>query len=142
MAACLLSAPFLLAVPLVQYAGVALARLGLGSFLLMSLLGPIYSVCQAVARPRMLSFATAIHNLLGIIGGLGMGALLVGMMSDYLTPHYGKEAIRYAMLVPIACVFPAALLYGMAVRVINRDAQRVLDGFGHAAPFGEGAPAL
>ncbi len=141
-AACLLSAPFLIALPLVQSAGVALACLGFGSFLLMSLLGPIYSVYQAVARPRMLSFATAIHNLLGTIGGLGMGALLVGMMSDYLTPHYGKEAIRYAMLVPIGCVFPAALLYGLATRVINRDARRVLDDPAQAVVLGADAPAL
>ena len=86
-AACLLSAPFLVAMPMCDSPVMALVCLGLGSFLLMSLLGPIYSVYQAVARPQMLSFATSIHNLLGTIGGLGLGALMIGMMSDYLTPR-------------------------------------------------------
>ena len=39
------------------------------------------------------------------------------------------------MLVPIGCVFPGALLYGLAVRVINRDARRVLDEPEEAAPL-------
>ena len=136
-AACLFSAPFLIAMPLLDSRAAALTCLGIGSFLLMSQLGPIYSVYQAVARPSMLSFATSIHNLLGTIGGLGMGALLVGMMSDYLTPHFGVQAVRYAILVPIACTLPAALLYGLAVPVIRRDARRMIEGLeAERTPFG------
>ncbi len=126
--ACLTSAPFLIAMPMTDSRTVALVCLGIGSFLLMSLLGPIYAVYQAVARPQMLSFATSIHNLLGTIGGLGLGALMIGMMSDYLTPRYGVLAIRYAILLPISCTLPAAVLYGLAIRTIRRDAHRMADG--------------
>ena len=118
----------------------ALACLGTGSFLLMALLGPIYSVYQAVARPRMLSFATSIHNLLGTIGGLGLGALMVGVMSDYLTPAYGAQAIRYAILIPVSCTLPGALLYGLAVRFIRQDVARMLHD-PDVVPAGLGMPA-
>ncbi len=127
-AACLLSAPFLVAMPMSDSRVVALLCLGVGSFLLMSLLGPIYSVYQAVARPQMLSFATSIHNLFGTIGGLGLGALMIGLMSDYMTPRYGPLAIRYAILLPVGCTLPASLLYGLAMRTIRRDARRVVAG--------------
>ena len=31
--------------------------------------------------------------------GLGIGPTGVGMLSDYLTPTYGDEALRYALLI-------------------------------------------
>lgn len=120
--ACLLALPFLMTMLLVRDRGIALACLASGSFLMLSLLGPLYSVYQCVVCVHMRSFATAIHNLVGTLGGLGLGALIVGIASDHLTPTYGSEAIRYALLLPIGCLLPAAALYGLAIRTVRIDA--------------------
>ncbi len=72
----------------------------------------------------MRSFATSIHNLMGTIGGLGLGALIVGMASDHFTAGHGTNAIRYALMLPMSCLIPAALLYGLAVRTVSKDALR------------------
>ncbi len=125
-AACAAAGPALFAMALVGSSAVAIAFLALGSFLSQSIYGPIFSVYQSVAKVTMRSFATAIHHLFGTLGGLGVGALLVGMTSDQLAPRFGMEALRYAMLPPIACFLPAAILYLLAARFIRADVQGVV----------------
>jgi len=122
--ACLLAAPFVILMLLVDSKALALTCLGLGSFLAYSLLGPIFSIYQCVARPRMRATATAIHNLVGALGGLGLGAVLVGMASDRLTPHFGHDAIRYALILPMVAFLPGGLLYALGCRTIRRDVLR------------------
>ena len=119
--ACLLALPFLITMLLVHDTRVALACLCAGSFLLLSLLGPLYSVYQSVVPPSTRAFATAIHNFLGTIGGLGLGSLLVGMASDHLSARYGDETLRYALLLPMALLIPAGLLYASATITIRSE---------------------
>ncbi|WP_232072144.1 spinster family MFS transporter [Paraburkholderia pallida] len=123
-AACALSCPFLLVMLMTPSVTVALVALAAGSLLCQSLLGPVFSVYQCVARPRMRSFATAVQNLVGTLGGLGVGSLLIGMLNDHLSATHGTEAIRYSLLLPVACLVPAALCYWTASRFINEDARR------------------
>ena len=125
--ACVLAAPVLIAMLLVRSHMLALACLGLGSFLSQSIYGPIFSVYQTVAKVSMRSFATAVHHLFGTLGGLGFGTLLVGVMSDRLGGSYGTHAIRYAMIPPLACFVPAAILYLLAARFIRADAVKIVD---------------
>lgn len=125
-AACALSCPFLLVMLLSQSVPVALFGLAGGALLCQSLLGPVYSVYQCVARPRMRSFATAVQNLVGTLGGLGLGSLLIGVLNDHLAARYGSGAIRYSLLVPVACLVPAALCYWNSSRFINADTRRAL----------------
>lgn len=120
----LLAAPFLVAMPLTDNSTVALACLAAGSFLMLALIGPVYSVYHAVVQPQMRSLATSIHNLIGTLGGLGLGALLVGIVSDHLRPAFGAEALRYALILPMGCLLPSAALYAFAVRHVARDAER------------------
>jgi len=122
--ACAAATPVLLTMALVNSDVIALICLGLGSFLSQSIYGPVFSVYQTVAKVSMRSFATAIHHLFGTLGGLGLGALLVGMLSDRLTASYGVEALRYAIIPPLACFVPAAVLYLLAARFIRADAER------------------
>jgi predicted MFS family arabinose efflux permease len=122
--ACLASMPFLLAMLFVEDWWVALALMAIGSTLLQALLGPIYSVYQVVAPPRMRSLATSVHNLVGSLGGLGMGALIVGALSDSWQPDHGLASIRYALVVPFLCLLPAAFFYFIAMRYIREDVAR------------------
>ena len=121
---CSSALPFLLVMLFSRSRALALVCLGVGSTLMLSFLGPMFSVYQTVARPTMRSFAQSIHNLIGTIGGLGLGALMVGFTSDHLTPIYGAAAIRYSLLLPIGCLLPAALLYGLGAGSLPEDAAR------------------
>jgi len=76
----------------------------------------------------MRAFAAAVHNLFGTLPGLGLGALFVGAMSDYLQPHFGAAAVKYALIAPILCFVPAGALYLMASLTITRDVARAEEG--------------
>ncbi len=123
-AASLLATPFLCTMLFVDSTIVALICLTVGSLLIFSLLGPLFSVFQCVARARMRSVGTAIPNVIGTLGGLGLGALLIGMVSDSLAPAHGANAIRYALFIPALCALPAALLYARAMSYIDADVRR------------------
>ncbi len=123
--ACLLSMPFLLAMLFVRSSSIALLLMGMGSLLLQALLGPLYSIYQVVAAPRMRSLATSVHNLVGSLGGVGLSALVVGALSDHWHPLYGQAAIRYALVPAFLCLLPAAGLYCLAARDIRTDVLRV-----------------
>lgn len=122
--ASLAALPFLLAMLVVTDTRVAIVCLGAGSLLMLALIGPVYSVYHAVVQPGMRSFATAVHNLVGTLGGLGLGAVLIGAASDWLAPFYGAESIRYALMLPIGCLLPAAVLYALAIRTVRTDVAR------------------
>ena len=72
----------------------------------------------------MRALATAIHQLVGSLGGLGLGALVVGALNDHLARRYGQAAIAHSLLVPMSLFAPAALLYGAAVWRIRADVRR------------------
>jgi predicted MFS family arabinose efflux permease len=122
--ACVTAMPFLVGMLFVDSREVALILMGIGSALLQSHLGPLYSIYQVVSPPRMRSLATAVHNLIGSLGGLGLSALIVGALSDHFHALYGQSAIRYALLPGFLCVLPAAGLYLLAARYIRQDVAR------------------
>jgi len=57
----------------------------------------------------MRATASALFFLILNIVGLGFGTLVIGFVRDALTPQYGLESLRYAMLlvVSITCVWSA-----------------------------------
>ena len=68
--------------------------------------------------------ATTSAILLFIINiiGLGLGPQTVGLVSDLLTPIYGKEAIRYALLfVVVPGSVWGAIHYLLAARTLRED---------------------
>ena len=66
-------------------------------------LGPTFAMAQGLVKPHMRATASAVLLFFINLFGLGLGPQLVGILSDALTPSYGIEAIRYALLI-IVCV--------------------------------------
>ncbi len=60
--------------------------------------GPGLAIIQSVAPPSIRATVSAILIFIISLIGLGFGPLAVGMLSDFLTPMYGKESLRYALL--------------------------------------------
>ncbi|HTM95074.1 MAG TPA: MFS transporter [Croceibacterium sp.] len=60
--------------------------------------GPIYAVTIDISPSHVKTVAVAVKVFVAGMFGLAMGPLLVGVLSDVLTPRFGDLAIRYAML--------------------------------------------
>lgn len=86
--------------------------------------GPMFSVFQSVVQPRTRATAVAIYLLLTNLIGLGVGPLLVGILSDNLAhgAHLGAAAgVRWALVAGSSLGLVAAALYWRARRHIARE---------------------
>ena len=87
-------------------------------------LGPTFAMTQTLVRPKMRALASAILLFIINLIGLGLGPLLVGILSDKLRPTYGDESVRYALLwVVVSGATWATIQYLIAGRTLARDLQ-------------------
>jgi MFS family permease len=84
-------------------------------------LGPVLSAVQHLVTPASRSTASALFLLINNLIGLGGGIYFLGALSQFLTPIYGEEALRYSMLYSLALYAFAALLMTLAGRSLPRD---------------------
>jgi predicted MFS family arabinose efflux permease len=89
--------------------------------------GPIYAVYVGVAKARMRAIAVSIA-LLGatVVGQIG-GPILIGNLNDMLNHQYGALAIRYSMLVVMACAVMGGLCFLAAARSLRQDTARAAE---------------
>jgi MFS family permease len=67
--------------------------------------GPLFSVIQTVVPSRMRATSIALIYLFANLIGMGLGPLLVGVLSDLFSPHFGIHSLRLALL----CLCPGYL---------------------------------
>lgn len=84
-------------------------------------LGPVLSAVQHLVAPASRSTASALFLLINNLIGLGGGIFFLGALSDFLTPFYGEESLRYSMLYALGLYAFAALLMTLAGRSLPRD---------------------
>lgn len=84
-------------------------------------LGPILSAVQHLVEPQSRATASAFFLLINNLIGLGGGIYLLGALSDYLTPIFQSEALRYSMLFSLTLYLIAALLMALAGRKLPQD---------------------
>jgi predicted MFS family arabinose efflux permease len=60
-------------------------------------LGPVIAITHTLVNPNMRAMSSAILFLVLNLIGLGCGPLVVGLISDALTPSLGSDALRYAI---------------------------------------------
>jgi hypothetical protein len=72
----------------------------------------------------MRATVSALFLFVSNIFGIGLGALLIGLASDLLVPHFGTASIRYAllMIVPVSAA-GASLLFFLGGRALPPDLQ-------------------
>jgi len=117
---CLLSVPTGLAF----YSMPAGAVITLGSFVIPKAIGfymlfgitavwwtaPVYTVLAEIVAPNRRATAIAIFNLGLTMLGAGLGPLVVGLLSDALVPHFGNEALRWALAASTATCYALGML--------------------------------
>ncbi|MCJ2187962.1 spinster family MFS transporter [Novosphingobium beihaiensis] len=84
-------------------------------------LGPVTSAVQHLVEPPARATASALFLLINNLIGLGGGIYALGQLSTLLTPHFGHEALRYAMLWALGLYLLAALLMALAGPALRRE---------------------
>ena len=68
-------------------------------------IGINFAILQSLAAIEMRSVAAAINLFLLNIIGLGLGPLLVGVISDHMEPSVGIDSVRYGLLTTVLFMF-------------------------------------
>ena len=86
-------------------------------------LGPVIGAITGLVPPHMRATASAMFLFINNLIGLGLGTLVIGMVSDALTAQYGAEALRYSAMATTTLYIVSALLMALAALRIARDTQ-------------------
>ncbi len=92
------------------------------TFLLGLMIAPGSAVAQSTLNAGSRATGNAALALASAVVGWAAGSALIGMASDRLNPIFGEEALRYAMLVPLAALPLLTLGLYCAARNVSRDA--------------------
>ena len=90
-------------------------------------LGPTIAMVQSLVAVRMRTVASAILLFVINLIGMGLGSLLIGAMSDTLTPIYGQDALRYTLLGVMCFNLWAVYHYWRAGAFIKDDLKRAFE---------------
>ena len=83
--------------------------------------GPTYALLQRLVAAQMRATSLALLMLFGNLIGLGVGPLIVGILSDLLMPALGSDSLRYAMLAMCSVALWAACHFWIVGRTVADD---------------------
>ena len=87
-------------------------------------LAPCIASTHFLVGIRMRAMGSAVLLFVMNLIGLGLGPMLTGYVSDWLTPSYGDNALRYAMSLTVLVNIWCALHYYLATKTIRQDFER------------------
>ena len=125
--ACVLMAPFQFFYLFSDSKAVWISSYALAALFSIMHQGPIYAVYVSVAQARSRAIAVSVALLGATVVGQFGGPILIGWLNDQMHARFGDEAIRYSMLVVMACAFVAGLCYLVASRYIVADTRRAAE---------------
>jgi len=120
----LIASPIYVVAILVGSAPLALALLLVQSLINAMCFAPSFTVLQSVMHPRSRATAFALYMLAINLVGLGLGPVLVGALSDYLSNGAGlgaAQGLRFALVTTSSLGFVAAALYWRSRNYIGAD---------------------
>ena len=117
----LLAFPFYVVAMLSNNPYVAIAILVIPGFLTSLWMGPVFGTVQNIAPMRARALASALLLFALNIVGLGLGPLMVGVMSDLLSGAYPEDSLRYAIIIATTAFVWSAVHFFLAGRAIRAD---------------------
>jgi len=106
-----LAIPAVLALYLTTSPGWGFAYAALMGFCLSAPGGPLFALVQGLVPNEYRATAAATSALCAAFIGLGAGPLIIGVVSDSLTPSLGAQSLRYALLLTVGVVLPWCLFH-------------------------------
>lgn len=88
--------------------------------------GPVFALMQRLVPNEMRATVLSVIMLLANVIGMGIGPQIVGVLSDWMTPSFGVDSLRYAMLTMSLLSLLAAYHLWKAGRTVRKDLQAVL----------------
>jgi MFS family permease len=86
-------------------------------------IGPTIAMIQTLSPVNMRAVSSAIKMLCLNLIGLGLGPLLVGMLSDFLTPFYGEGALAIGLAYFTLIGLWGSLHFFLCARALARQAE-------------------
>ena len=123
--AAIIATPFWVPFFLSGKVAVAIAAAVIPVSLSASFIGPCVATIQTITPPAMRARAAAIQLFVGNLIGLGLGPLVIGVLSDLLRPLLGADSLRYAMFAGVAAAFASIPFYLIAARHVPEDLARL-----------------
>lgn len=102
----------------------ALASLAAVMIVLNFFFAPIYALLQRLVPDDVRATTLAAILLLTNLVGMGVGPQLVGTLSDLLSPSFGVDSLRYAMLAAALIAPLAAFHFWRVGRTVGADLSR------------------
>ncbi len=115
-----LSLPLVLAFYLIDVPAVAVGCYFASLLFANSYLGPSFALIQHLAPLRLRAMWAAITLLVINLVGLGLGPLLVGRISDWLSPSLGDASLRWALVIVVSLTPWALFHYWRAGVLLKR----------------------
>src|SRR3546814_5818649 len=78
-------------------------------------------VCSSDLRPGLRSTGIDSYLFINNTIGIGIGVVLLGFLSDLLTPMFGNDALQYSILASVGLYLPRAALVWLCARSVERD---------------------
>ena len=86
-------------------------------------MGALLTVTQGVVSVEMRAMSSAVYYFVLNLIGIGLGPLFIGILSDYLTPIYGVESLRYSLFIVSVVYLGCIYFYWKAGQHIAEDMQ-------------------
>jgi predicted MFS family arabinose efflux permease len=118
----LVSVPLFMGLLMVANFGLVFALLFVVMFISTSGQGPLMAAIQRVAGGSARAMAIALVLVAGVAGQT-LGTFLVGWFSDTWQPQFGSDALRYAMMVPLALLAWGVLHLYLAADSLHKDSR-------------------
>ncbi|MCP5145922.1 MAG: MFS transporter [Gammaproteobacteria bacterium] len=116
-----LAAPAILAATFFDSVWVTLGGMGMVAFMAAFKFGPVLAVNQSVVRPRMRALASSLQGFTASIVAIGGGPIIVGAISDALTPEFGADGLRYGVMCCAVFATAGSILLAYGSRFIEAD---------------------
>ena len=87
-------------------------------------LAPCLAANHFLVGIRMRAMASAVLLFVLNLIGLGLGPMFTGFVSDFLTPEYGVDGLRYALSITILVNIWCAAHYYWCLKTISQDIDR------------------
>jgi hypothetical protein len=84
-------------------------------------LGPVLTAVQHLVPAHMRATASALFLFINNLIGIGLGATLIGALSDSMRLRFGAESLRYAILAGTGFYLTAAILLYLGGRRLAKD---------------------
>ncbi len=83
--------------------------------------GVALATIQSFAEPHRRATAVSLVLFMSALLGQGLGPFLIGTLSDMLAPAFGRESLRYALLLSCSMLVWSVVHYLLSARTSRRD---------------------